>query len=68
MTEEASGLLAWITRRGRATRNQVLMLGPPQYRRLRRLCLDELMQGGYVLRVDGWYMKNPAHKPSQEGR
>lgn len=59
MTLEAKKLLEWIERRGGATRPQVLYLGPPEYRRLRRLCLDELMSGGYIKRVNGKYLPAP---------
>ncbi len=65
LTIEASKLLVWIERAPR-THIALLNLGPPEYRRLRRLCLDELVAGGYIKRVNGWWI--PAHGHSQEGR
>lgn len=64
MTEEAQKLLTWIAKRPRSLW-QVAYLGRPEDRRLRRLCLDELIQSGHVVRVHGWYI--PATDPSRKG-
>jgi len=68
MTEEAQKLLTWIAKRPRSLW-QVVYHGSPEYRRLRRLCLAELIDRGYIKRVHGWYIPSdaPANEPSIKG-